>query len=96
MGTYTALLRGINVSGRKNVAMAAIRDLPEGMGLTDVRSIVQSGNLAFRSARQRGGELEHLLEAEARTRLNLGTAFFVRGAEQWRAIIAANPFPAEP
>jgi uncharacterized protein (DUF1697 family) len=95
VSTHIALLRGINVGGRKKVAMAALRDVLEGMGFAAVRSLLQSGNLVFRSALPPDEVLERRLEAAARKSLGLDTEFFVRGVEQWRAIIAANPFPAE-
>ena len=38
MTIYLALLRGINVDGHKQVAMADLRDLLTGMGLRDGQS----------------------------------------------------------
>jgi len=95
MKTYLALLRGINVGGHKRVAMADLRDLLTRIGLADPRSILQSGNLVFRSPRQGCVGLERRLEQEAGKRLKLETDFFVRTAEEWEAVVAANPFPKE-
>jgi uncharacterized protein (DUF1697 family) len=92
--THVALLRAINVGGRKPVAMADLRDLLAGLGFADGRSLLQSGNLVFRSSRS-GAPLERLLEAEAETRLGLETDFFVRTAAEWEEIMAHNPFPRE-
>ncbi len=39
--------------------------------------------------------LEARLEREALARLGLTTSFFVRTAAEWRALVAANPFPRE-
>ena len=50
MSTYLALLRGINVGGRKLIAMSDLRDLFAALGLEEARSLLQSGNLVFRSA----------------------------------------------
>jgi uncharacterized protein (DUF1697 family) len=47
MPTFVALLRGINVSGQKRIAMADLRKTCEAVGLTDVRTYLQSGNLVF-------------------------------------------------
>lgn len=42
-----ALLRGINVGGHNKVPMAHLRALAEGLGWTNVRSYIASGNLVF-------------------------------------------------
>lgn len=95
MTTHVALLRGINVGGHKQVAMAGLRDLCTELGLADVRSLLQSGNFVFRGGARDGRQLERLLEAEAGKRLGLQTDFFVRSAEEWRAVVEGNPFPQE-
>jgi len=73
MTIHVALLKGINVGGRKQVAMADLRDLCTRLGFHDVRSLLQSGNLVFRSDTRKGAQLERLLEAEAHERLGLRT-----------------------
>ncbi len=89
-----ALLRAVNVAGHQPVAMATLRDLATALGLMNVRSLLQSGNLVFRSDARSGAGLEGLLEAEAARRLDLRTDFLVRSAKELAEIIANNPFPA--
>ncbi len=93
--TYVVLLRGINVGGHKQVAMADLRGLLTDLGFAEPRSLLQSGNLVFRSRARGSPPLERLLEKEAGKRLGLQIDFFVRTAAEWEAIIAQNPFPAE-
>lgn len=93
MASYIALLRGVNLAGHKMVAMADLRAMLEGLGFTDVRSLLQSGNLMFHGRAQAGAALERKLELEARRRLDLETDFHVRTAAEWQSIIARNPFP---
>lgn len=95
MTVLVALLRGINVGGHRQVAMADLRDLCTRLGFGEARSLLQSGNLVFRSDGRKGPQLERLLEAEAEKRLGLRTDFFVRTAEEWRAVVARNPFREE-
>lgn len=95
MTTYVALLRGINVGGHRQVAMAGLRELLTHLGLSDAKSLLQSGNLVFRAEAQSGVQLEHLLEAGAEKRLGLRTDFFVRSAEEWTSVVARNPFRQE-
>lgn len=44
------LLRGINVGARNRVAMADLRAIVQGLGGTDVRTHLQSGNAVFTAA----------------------------------------------
>jgi uncharacterized protein (DUF1697 family) len=90
---HIALLRAVNVGGRGKVAMADLRALLADLGFEAPQSLLQSGNLAFRS-RERGAALESLLEQAAEARLGLATDFLVRTADEWAQIVAANPYPA--
>ncbi len=92
MKIYLALLRGINVGGHKQVAMTDLRDFFTQLGFVGARSLLQSGNVVFRSHERTGAELERVLEVEAKKRLAFGTDFFVRSAEEWKAVVAGNPF----
>jgi uncharacterized protein (DUF1697 family) len=90
-----ALLRGINVGGRNLAAMAELRAMLTALGFGPVRSLLQSGNLVFDGPGPGGARLERLLERHAEQRLGLRADFLVRTADEWRAIVAANPFPRE-
>lgn len=95
MTIHFALLRAINLAGRQMVAMSDLRDLLTKLGFADARSLLQSGNLVFRSGKRNPAQLERLLEAEADKRLGLQTSFFVRNAEEWKELVARNPFRKE-
>lgn len=47
--THVALLRGINVGGNRPVNMARLREVIEGLGHTEVRTYINSGNAIFNS-----------------------------------------------
>ena len=55
MTTYVALLRAVNVGGRKSVAMADLRALFADLGFAGVQSLLQSGNVVFGGATMRVG-----------------------------------------
>jgi uncharacterized protein (DUF1697 family) len=93
--THIVLLRAVNLGPHNKVAMADLRAVAATLGFEEPRTLLQSGNLLFRNARPTGGALEALLEREAVRRLALETAFFVRTAAEWRAIIERNPFGEE-
>jgi uncharacterized protein (DUF1697 family) len=45
--TYVAFLRAVNVGGKGIVSMAAIREALVALGLSDVRTYINSGNVIF-------------------------------------------------
>jgi uncharacterized protein (DUF1697 family) len=93
--TYFAFLRAVNVAGHQPVAMADLRSVLAKIGMHEPQSVLQSGNLIFRSSPKRTDELESLLEREAAKRLALETDIMVRSADELAAIVSANPFRAE-
>jgi uncharacterized protein (DUF1697 family) len=93
--THIALLRAVNLPGHNKVAMADLRALLAGLGMRDVRSLLQSGNLVFRSDADAPERLEGLLSDAAARRLRIETDFFVRNTREWNSIVAGNPFPKE-
>jgi uncharacterized protein (DUF1697 family) len=95
MPICVALLRGINVGGRNLIAMSDLRDLLESLGFTKVRSLLQSGNLVFLSNRRTSATIERLLEVETEKRLGVSVDYHVRTAEEWKSVIARNPFAEE-
>jgi uncharacterized protein (DUF1697 family) len=97
MTTFIGLLRGINVGGSKMVAMADLRVLMTRLGFSDVQSVLQSGNLVFshKGAARSAATLESLLETEVEKRLGLTADVHVRTADEWKAVVVANPFHEE-
>lgn len=95
MQTYIALLRGVNVGGHRMIAMSDLVALLDRLGLTDARSLLQSGNLVFRASGRTSAQLEKMLDAEVQKRLGVETKFFVRTADELKDIIAKNPFKRE-
>lgn len=47
---YVALVRALNVGGSSVVKMTALRELFESIGLCDVVTYIQSGNVVFSTA----------------------------------------------
>ncbi|MEU6391083.1 DUF1697 domain-containing protein [Streptomyces sp. NPDC046939] len=93
---YAALLRGINVGGNKKVPMARLRTLVEGLGCTDVRTYLQSGNVTF--AADGGADAETTLARSVEGALSAEFGFtvdvLVRAHAYLRSVVDACPFPA--
>jgi uncharacterized protein (DUF1697 family) len=85
-----ALLRGVNLGGRK-VVMSELRDACAAAGLADVRTLLASGNMVL-DAKAEGRRLEKKLEQVIADALGLKTDVFVRTAAEMKAIVAANRF----
>jgi len=88
-----AVLRAVNVGGR-SMPMADLRAMVEGLGFTDVRTLLQSGNLVFRGEGN-ADAIEARLEAASEQRFGFQADFLVRDLTEWDAMIAANPFKDE-
>jgi uncharacterized protein (DUF1697 family) len=86
---HAALFRALNVGGRKATS-AELRALAADLGLDDARTLLQGGNLVFRSART-GAELEAEVERAFAVRFGFASDVLVRTGPQWRAALAANP-----
>ena len=90
---WAALLKGVNVGGNRKLPMADLRAFLEGLGLTDVKTLLASGNAVFDAGEKDAGKLEARLEKEARAELGLDTGWLLRSHAELAAIVKANPFP---
>ncbi len=93
MTRVVALLRAVNVGGTKAVSMPALCKVLTGLGFTGVKSLLQSGNVVFGCSGKADAALERQLETAVAAKLGVQTAFFVRSAREWDAIVANNPYP---
>jgi uncharacterized protein (DUF1697 family) len=64
---YVALLRGVNVGGRGIVSMATLKEQFEGLGLTQVKTYINSGNIIFSCDENDKAVLTKQIEAAIRT-----------------------------
>ena len=86
------MLRGINV-GQRRLAMSALREVLEALGLEDVRTHLQSGNAVV------GSELrEEDLRAASANAISAAAGFqvevVVRSSAELAAVVAADPLGA--
>ena len=75
MTSYIALLRGVNVGGKRKVPMTELQAAFVAMGFADARTLLNSGNVVFRADKSlTPPALEAFLEAEAARRLGFARA----------------------
>ena len=90
MTVYVAMLRGVNVGGN-SLKMDWLRGACEDVGLRNVQTYVQSGNIVFSSgagALKLVRTLKALIDAQTR----LPVTVVVRSASEMAKIVAGNPF----
>jgi uncharacterized protein (DUF1697 family) len=95
MPSHVALLRGVNVGGRK-VVMAELRQVVTSLGHTDVATYIQSGNVIFTAAQSDAGALAHAMEAAIAAAFDMRVAVVVLSRADLAEVIRVNPYPAEP
>ncbi|HEX3564546.1 MAG TPA: DUF1697 domain-containing protein [Acidimicrobiales bacterium] len=91
MATFVALLRGINVGANKRIAMADLRGLLTGLGFTDVRTLLQSGNAVFTTPNTLPETLAQRITSAIDQQLGLDVGCLVRNGDELRAVIDDNP-----
>lgn len=88
---HVALLRGINLGSKRRVAMADLRGWLTDLGYTDVRTLLQSGNVVFQADKKPAA-----VRKEVESALVEGAGFAVdvvlRTAPELRAVVDADPF----
>lgn len=88
---FLALLRGINVGGKNVIAKDALRRCFEEIGLSGVRTYIQSGNILFRSDRTRVEELTEAIEHGLSDRFSYAARAVVLSHGSYRSAVRAAP-----
>jgi uncharacterized protein (DUF1697 family) len=89
---WAALLRGINL-GKRQLKSAELKGVVEGLGFTDVKTLLASGNVVFTAPGTSAAALEAAIHDALAKATGLKSEIFVRGPNEMDAIVAANPFP---
>jgi uncharacterized protein (DUF1697 family) len=92
MTVYVALLRAVNVGGRGILPMDALRTLCAAIGLTNVRTYIQSGNIVFDSPLPEQ-TLRRALARAVTDKMGRPIDVLIRTPTELRAVLDANPFP---
>jgi len=88
---YIALLRGINVGGHM-VKMERLRELFTELGLANVRTYIQSGNVFFESAEENRETLTQTIERHLQAALGYAVPVFLRTIPEIEQLFALDPF----
>jgi uncharacterized protein (DUF1697 family) len=93
MRTWIALLRAVNVGGRNKLPMKALASELQALGMSDIRTYIQSGNVVFRGPGKRATRLAAQIGAAIEARFGFEPHVVVISDEDLAAAVAGNPFP---
>jgi uncharacterized protein (DUF1697 family) len=88
---FVALLRGINVGTAKRVPMADLRSLVEELGYSEVRTLLNSGNVVFTATKTEPRQAALRIQKALEEKLGVSARVMVVSAEELSRVVAANP-----
>jgi uncharacterized protein (DUF1697 family) len=99
MKPYIALFRGINVGGRNKLPMRELKEVLNGLGLRNIQTYIQSGNVVFQGGKRNLSELASEISAAIRKSHGFTPSVILLELGAFEKAIASNPYPeaeAEP
>ena len=93
MTRYVALFRGINVGGHNKLPMRELKELLAGLGLQDVATYIQSGNVVFESEEADKAVLSERICTAVSQSHGFAPQVLLLMAEEFTQAAAANPYP---
>jgi uncharacterized protein (DUF1697 family) len=91
MTVYVSMLRAVNVGGTSVIKMDALRRVYESMGLSDVRTLLASGNVVFRSRIKNREQLVKRIMQEIERQLGHHVEVIVRTLAEVESIVERGP-----
>jgi len=95
MPIYVSMLRGINVGGHNRIKMDQLRTSLEALGLQQVKTYIQSGNVVFKADKISPAALSKKIEAKILSEFGLSISVISRTADEINKTIETNPFLGE-
>jgi len=92
MKTYIAILRGINVSGQKLIKMADLKKMFESLDFQDVKTYIQSGNIAFKSKPESDEDLQKQIHQAIQKTFDFDIPVTVLNEKELKKTQQNNPF----
>jgi uncharacterized protein (DUF1697 family) len=91
MTVYVSMLRAVNVGGTSRIKMEALRAVYESLGFGDVRTLLQSGNVLFRSNLTDRRALVKRITQELERHLRLKVVVILRTLAEVATIVERGP-----
>ncbi|MCU0436560.1 MAG: DUF1697 domain-containing protein [Raineya sp.] len=91
METYISLLRGINVSGKNKILMADLKAIYENIGLLEVQTYIQSGNVIFKAQEINNQDITKKITEAIFQKYGFQISVFVENVAEIERLMALNP-----
>jgi uncharacterized protein (DUF1697 family) len=85
------MLRGVNVGGNAIVSMDGLKQLYESLGFSDVRTLLNSGNVLFRSNLKDRARLARRLVQEVERRFDRQVEILLRTVPELKMLVERGP-----
>lgn len=92
MTKYVALLRGINVGGKKIIKMEVLARIFTSLGFRDVRTYIASGNVIFESPETDVHVLTNKIEKKLLKSFGYEVRVLLRTVDDLKRMLKRNPF----
>lgn len=92
MAEYVALLRGINIGPHKRIKMDELRKAFEAMGLSNVRTLLATGNVIFEASETDADALVGVIEAGLTKAFDHNVPVILRRLDHIRELVQSGPF----
>lgn len=92
MPVYISMLRGINVGGQKRIKMDRLRESLVELGVENVKTYLQSGNVVFTAAKRSPLELSKKIEEDILSDFGFSVTVISKTAQEMGKAIQNNPF----
>jgi uncharacterized protein (DUF1697 family) len=92
---YIALLRGINVGGNTMIKMSELSEMFESLGFKNVKTYINSGNIAFDAAKASDKKLVAKIEKAIEEKFGKKVPVMLRERKYIDGVLASNPFDGE-
>lgn len=91
MKSYVALLRGIAPSN-PNMRNEKLREVFEGLGFSNVRTVISSGNVLFETDSRAARTMEATVEKALPEQLGFSSTTIIRSKQELHAVVDRDPF----
>lgn len=92
MGNYLSILRGINVSGQKQIKMNDLKNCYEELGFKNVQTYIQSGNVIFQSSSKDRKKLTNEIKEKIFEVYKFNVPVLILDNRKLESVISNNPF----
>ena len=88
---YVALLRGINVGGKNKMEMARLKATFEAVGMKNVTTYINSGNVVFTDNRRKAATITNTLEKAIEADFGFAIKVLIRDRPSIKKVLRALP-----